>query len=60
MTGMSYRSRASRRHAALALLHAITSAFTPLPASSSMTVSACRRTSAIGFGPYGPFAVSPT
>src|SRR5207248_6293004 len=58
-TGTSYRSRASDKHAADALLHAMTSSFTPDSTSWSMHASAYRRTSAIGFGPYGRCAVSP-
>jgi len=59
-TGMSYRSRASRRQALEALLQAITSSFTPCSTRPSIAASACRRTSASGSGPYGPCAVSPT
>src|SRR6478735_2495879 len=59
-TGTSYRSRASARQAAEAVLHAMTRIFTPLSTSRSPTANACRRTSAMGSGPYGPFAVSPT
>src|SRR6187402_1242729 len=46
--------------AALAVLQAITSAFTPRSTRSSSTASAYARTSAIGLGPYGECAVSPT
>src|SRR6478609_451414 len=59
-TGTSYRSRASARHAADAVLQAMTRILTPLSTSRSATARACRRTCAIGNGPYGPFAVSPT
>jgi hypothetical protein len=54
------RSRASRSIAAEAVLQAITSSFTPDSTSSSSTASEKRRTSAIGFGPYGECSVSPT
>ncbi len=54
------RSLASRSIAADAVLHAMTIAFTPSATRSSSTPRASSRTSAIGRGPYGPFAVSPT
>ncbi|SHV84897.1 Uncharacterised protein [Mycobacteroides abscessus subsp. abscessus] len=61
MTGTgAYRSRASRRHAADAVLQAITRAFTPRPTRSSPMVSACLRISGMVSGPYGPLPVSPT
>jgi hypothetical protein len=64
MTGMPYfavyRSRASRRTAADAELQAIVSSLTPESTSSSITPRALARTSAMGNGPYGPLAVSPT
>ncbi len=50
-TGTSYLSRASRSIAADAVLHAITSIFTPCSTSVSSTSSAYLRTSAIGLGP---------
>ena len=59
-TGTGYRSLASARQAADAVLQAMTSILTPLSTSWSPMARACRRTSAIGSGPYGPFAVSPT
>ena len=46
--------------AALAELQAITSSLTPDSTRESITSSAAWRTWAIGFGPYGPCAVSPT
>ena len=54
------RSRASRNMAADAVLQAMTSIFTPESTISSSTASEYSRTSAIGFGPYGECAVSPT
>src|SRR5674476_17841 len=54
-----YRSRASRSTAAEAVLHAMTSIFTPASTRSSITASAWARTSASGLGPYGLFRVSP-
>ena len=60
MTGTSYRSRASRRVAALAELQAMTSALTPSSTRRSMISRENARTSASGRGPYGPRAVSPT
>src|SRR6476620_1813529 len=61
MTGTgAYRSRASRRHADDAVLHAITRALTPRETRSSPIDSACARISGIVSGPYGPLAVSPT
>ena len=50
-TGMEYRSLASARHAADAVLQAMTSSFTPRATSASPTASACRRTSAMRCGP---------
>ena len=61
MTGTgAYRSRASRRQADDAVLHAITSALTPRDARSSPIANACARISGMVSGPYGPLAVSPT
>ena len=60
ITGTSYRSRASARQAADAVLQAMTSIFTPLSTNWSPIARACRRTSAMVSGPYGPLAVSPT
>ena len=54
-----YRSRASRSIADDAVLHAMTSIFTPASTRSSMTSSACARTAASGLGPYGVLRVSP-
>ena len=59
ITGIEYRSRASRNIAALAVLHAITIALTPCSTKLSIISSANARTSASGLGPYGPRAVSP-
>ena len=60
MTGMgAYRSRASRRQAAEAVLQAMTMALTPRSARSSPIARAWRRISGIVSGPYGPLAVSP-
>ena len=46
-----YRSRASRSIADDAVLHAMTSSFTPASTRSSMTSSACARTAASGLEP---------
>ena len=51
--------RSASRAAAVALLHATTSVFTPRSTSTSVISSAYFNTSSCGFGPYGNRPVSP-